>query len=114
MNVSIAPAETHQTSHLLNATTSPSVLMRSAVTRATSLMLSIINQDYVGDINILPDYRLIKPTKLLGFPGEKQVKKLIASGERCTWLKLEMIRQQTRISRTLRQILQNYESGVVV
>ncbi len=225
MNVSIAPAETHQTSRLLNATTSPSVLMRSAVmasaavpgifppvtlqaldsdgqlksylpsrrwvdgsvsddmpakrlarlygvnhyivsqtnphvlpfvtdghrkrsaigiletagrratrewfnaitlildradkkngavTRATSIMRSIINQDYVGDINILPDYRLINPTKLLGFPGEKQVKKLIVSGERCTWPKLEMIRQQTRISRTLRQILQNHESGVVV
>ena len=31
MNVSIAPAEAHQTSRLLNATTSPSVLMRSAV-----------------------------------------------------------------------------------
>jgi NTE family protein len=31
MNVSIAPAETHQTSRLLNATTSPTVLMRSAV-----------------------------------------------------------------------------------
>lgn len=225
MNVSIAPAETHQTSRLLNATTSPSVLMRSAVmasaavpgifppvtlqaldsdgqiksylpsrrwvdgsvsddmpakrlarlygvnhyivsqtnphvlpfvtdghrkqsslgilgaagrratrewfnaitlildradkrngavTQVTSLMRSIINQDYVGDINILPDYRLINPANLLGFPGDKQVKKLIASGERCTWPKLEMIRQQTRISRTLRQILQNYESGVVV
>ena len=174
MNVSIAPAETHQTSRLLNATTSPSVLMRSAVmasaavpgifppvtlqaldsdgqlksylpsrrwvdgsvsddmpakrlarlygvnhyivsqtnphvlpfvtdghrkqtslgllqnasrratrewfnavtlildradkkngviTQATSLMRSIINQDYVGDINILPDYRLINPSK---------------------------------------------------
>ena len=225
MNVSIAPAETHQTSRLLNATTSPSVLMRSAVmasaavpgifppvtlqaldsdgqrksylpsrrwvdgsvsddmpakrlarlygvnhyivsqtnphvlpfvtdghrkqsslgilgaagrratrewfnaitlildradkkngavTQGTSLIRSIINQDYVGDINILPDYRLINPANLLGFPGEKQVKKLIASGERCTWPKLEMIRQQTRISRTLRQILQQYETGVVV
>ena len=31
MNVSIAPAEKHQTSRLLNATTSPSVLIRSAV-----------------------------------------------------------------------------------
>jgi len=225
MNVSIAPAETHQTSRLLNATTSPTVLMRSAVmasaavpgifppvtlqavdddgqrqsylpsrrwvdgsvsddmpakrlarlygvnhyivsqtnphvlpfvtdghrkqtslgllqnaslrasrewfnaitliidradkkngavTRATSLMRSIINQDYVGDINILPDYRLINPARLLGFPGEKQVKKLIASGERCTWPKLEMIRQQTRISRTLREILQRYEKSAVV
>jgi NTE family protein len=225
MNVSIAPAETHQTSRLLNATTSPSVLMRSAVmasaavpgifppvtlqaldddglrksylpsrrwvdgsvsddmpakrlarlygvnhyivsqtnphvlpfvtdghrkqtslglletagrratrewfnavtmiidradkrngaiTQATSLMRSIINQDYVGDINILPDYRLINPTRLLGFPGEKQVYKLIASGERCTWPKLEMIRQQTRISRTLREILQRYEKSAIV
>jgi NTE family protein len=225
MNVSIAPAETHQTSRLLNATTSPSVLMRSgvmasaavpgifppvtlqaldsdgqlksylpsrrwvdgsvsddmpakrlarlygvnhyivsqtnphvlpfvtdghrrqssigilqtagrratrewfnaitlildradkkngAITQATSLMRSIINQDYVGDINILPDYRLINPTKLLGFPGEKKVRKLIASGERCTWPKLEMIRQQTRISRTLRQILQDYQADAVI
>ena len=80
-----------------------------AITQATSLMRSIINQDYVGDINILPDYRLINPRSLLGFPGEKRVLKLIASGERCTWPKLEMIRQQTRISRTLRQILQRYE-----
>ncbi|AQA19278.1 patatin [Halioglobus japonicus] len=225
MNVSIAPAETHQTSRLLNATTSPSVLMRSAVmasaavpgifppvtlqaldsegqrksylpsrrwvdgsvsddmpakrlarlygvnhyivsqtnphvlpfvtdghrkqtslgilgsagrratrewfnavtmildradkrngvvTQTTSLMRSIINQDYVGDINILPDYRLINPTKLLSFPGEKQVKNLIASGERCTWPKLEMIRQQTKISRTLRNILQQYQTDIVV
>lgn len=223
MNVSIAPAETHQTSRLLNATTSPSVLIRSAVmasaavpgifppvtllavddegqlksylpsrrwvdgsvsddlpakrlarlygvnhyivsqtnphvlpfvsdghrkqtslgliqsaslratrewlnvvtliiaradkkngavTQATSLMRSIINQDYVGDINILPDYRFINPRNLLGFPGEKQVLKLIASGERCTWPKLEMIRLQTRISRTLREIMQRYEKTV--
>lgn len=225
MNVSVAPAETHQTSRLLNATTSPSVLMRSAVlasaavpgifppvtlqaldshgerksylpsrkwvdgsvsddmpakrlarlygvnhyivsqtnphvlpfvsdghrkrtavglienaarrsarewfnamtlildradkrngtvTQATSLMRSVINQDYVGDINILPDYKMINPLKLLTFPGEKQMHKLIASGERCTWPKLEMIRQQTRISRKLREILQQYEDSPVV
>lgn len=226
MNVSIAPSETHQTSRLLNATTSPSVLMRSAVmasaavpgifppvtlqaldsdgyvksylpsrrwvdgsvsddmpakrlarlygvnhyivsqtnphvllpfvsdgqrkqtslgllqsasrratrewfnaitlimdradkkngfiTQATSMMRSIINQDYFGDINILPDYRLINPARLLSFPGEEQVKNLIASGERCTWPKLEMVRQQTRISRTLREILKRYEGHAVV
>ena len=221
MNVSIAPAETHQNSRLLNATTSPSVLMRSAVlasaavpgifppvtlqgldsdgqqksflplrrwvdgsvsddmpakrlarlygvnhyivsqtnpyalpfvtdgqrkktslgllqgagrratrewfnaitlildradknngpiTRATSLMRSIINQNYLGDINILPDFRVINPVGLLGFPGEKQVRKLITSGERCTWPKLEMIRQQTKISRALREILDRQDA----
>ncbi len=85
-----------------------------AVTQVTSLMRSVINQDYVGDINILPDYRLINPLKLFSFPGEKQVKKLIAAGERCTWPKIEMICQQTRISRTLRDILQQFEKSAVV
>jgi TAG lipase/steryl ester hydrolase/phospholipase A2/LPA acyltransferase len=84
------------------------------ITRITSTLRSVLNQDYVGDINILPDYRFVNPTTLLGFPGEKQVLRLIASGERCTWPKLEMIRQQTRISRTLRGILQRYYSEPVV
>ena len=74
------------------------------VSQATSLMRSVVNQDYVGDINILPDYRLINPLTLFSFPGEEQTLSLIASGERCTWPKLERIRQQTRISQTLRAI----------
>ena len=84
------------------------------VTQITSLMRSVINQDYVGDINILPDYKLINPLTILNFPSEKQINKLIASGERCTWPKLEMIRQQTRISRKLRDILQRYEEVPIV
>ena len=222
MNISIAPAETHQTSRLLNATTSPSVLIRSAamasaavpgifpsvtlqamnsrgeredylpsrkwvdgsvsddlpakrlarlygvnhyvvsqtnphvipfvsdghrkqtalgllseagrrsarewfnaltliadrtdkrgtvVTRATSLLRSIVNQDYVGDINILPDKIFNNPLKLLTFPGEKKMQRLIDSGERSTWPKLEMIRQQTRISRKLDVLMAQYESS---
>jgi TAG lipase/steryl ester hydrolase/phospholipase A2/LPA acyltransferase len=79
-----------------------------AITRATSLMRSIVNQDYVGDINILPDYKFQNPVNLLSFPGEKQMYRLIESGERCTWPKLEMIRQQTLISRTLDAILVQY------
>jgi NTE family protein len=76
-----------------------------AVTRATSLMRSIVNQDYVGDINILPEYLFHNPLNLLKFPGEKQMHRLIESGARCTWPKLEMIRQQTLISRKLDSIL---------
>lgn len=80
------------------------------VTQVTSLLRSIINQDYVGDINILPDYTIRNPLKLLSFPGEKQMQRLIDSGERCTWPKLEMIRLQTRIGRKLDSILAQYES----
>jgi NTE family protein len=76
-----------------------------AITRATSLMRSIVNQDYVGDINILPEYLFHNPLSLLKFPGTKQMNRLIESGERCTWPKLEMIRQQTLISRKLDSIL---------
>jgi TAG lipase/steryl ester hydrolase/phospholipase A2/LPA acyltransferase len=79
------------------------------VTQATSLLRSIINQDYVGDINILPDYKFNNPLKLLSFPGEKKMQRLIASGERCTWPKLEMIRQQTRVSRKLDAIMEQYK-----
>jgi NTE family protein len=68
-------------------------------------MRSIVNQDYVGDINILPEYLFLNPLNLLKFPGEKQMNRLIESGERCTWPKLEMIRQQTLISRKLDSIL---------
>ncbi|MCB1689068.1 MAG: DUF3336 domain-containing protein [Halioglobus sp.] len=85
-----------------------------AVTRATSMMRSVVNQDYMGDINILPDYKLINPLSVLAIPSEKHMDGLIKSGERCTWPKLEMIRQQTRISRKLREILQAYEVGTVI
>ncbi|MEM8496600.1 MAG: DUF3336 domain-containing protein [Pseudomonadota bacterium] len=222
MNVSIAPAETHQTSRLLNATTSPSVLIRSGVlasaavpgifppvtlqaldshghrkdflpsrkwvdgavsddlpakrlarlygvnhyvvsqtnphvipfvtdghrkqnalnilaaagrrsarewfnaltiiaervdnragpiTQVTSVLRSVINQDYVGDINILPDYTFHNPLRLFTFPGERQMQRLIDSGERSTWPKLEMIRLQTRISHTLDAILAQFETS---
>lgn len=82
-----------------------------AITRATSVLRSIVNQDYVGDINILPDYTFQNPLTLLNFPGEKQVQRLIESGERCTWPKLEMIRQQTLISRKLDAILAQYKTA---
>lgn len=81
----------------------------SWVTQGTSLLRSVVNQDYVGDINILPDYKFLNPMKLLAFPGEKQMRQLIASGERCTWPKLEMIRLQTQISRTLDGIFTQHD-----
>lgn len=220
MNVSIAPAETHQTSRLLNATTAPSVLIRSAVmasaavpgifppvtlkaiskegkrkdylpsrkwvdgsvsddmpakrlarlygvnhyivsqtnpyvlpfvrdaqrkkttlgilqhavrrssrewfnasmlildkwdkrdgmvTRASSLARSVVNQEYMGDINIFPQNRLFNPLNLLGFPPPKSIQRMIDNGERSAWPKIEMIRQQTKIGRKLQSILAELE-----
>jgi NTE family protein len=77
--------------------------------RLTNVGLSIINQDYIGDVNILPDKRLFNPLKLLAHRSVEEVVDLIAMGERATWPKIEMIRVQTKIGRTLDGIVSRFE-----
>ena len=75
------------------------------VSRVTNLALGIINQDYVGDINILPDRQFFNPLKLLAHRSVEEVVELIEMGEKATWPKIEQIRLQTKISRKLNRIL---------
>jgi len=77
----------------------------ATVNRLTNVGLGIINQDYVGDINILPDSRLFNPLKLLAHRSVEEIFDLITMGERATWPKIEMIRIQTKISHKLDDIL---------
>ncbi len=77
----------------------------STVNRLANVGLSIINQDYFGDINILPDRRLFNPLKLLAHRPIEEIIELIEMGEKATWPKIEMIRIQSRISRRLDRIL---------
>jgi NTE family protein len=81
------------------------------VNRITNAGLSIINQDYVGDINILPDRLLFNPLKLLAHRSVEEVVELIALGERATWPKIEMIRIQTKIGRKLDRIVGRFDHG---
>ena len=67
----------------------------------TRMGYNLITQDYTADINILPQRRLWDPRKLLAKLTEREIHKLIREGERQTWPKIEMIRNCTRISRTL-------------
>ncbi len=80
-----------------------------AANRLTNVALSVINQDYVGDINILPEKHFFNPLKLLAHRSTEEVMDLITMGERATWPKVEMIRIQTRISRTLTHILKDFD-----
>ena len=80
-----------------------------SLTRFTNIALSVLNQDYVGDINILPSNRFFNPFKILAYLSIKEIRELIASGEKATWPRIEMIRVQTRISRTLAKILSRYD-----
>jgi NTE family protein len=85
-----------------------------ALARVTNLWLSVINQDYVGDINILPASRYFNPFRVLAFLTEKEIRDLVQAGERATWPKVEMIRIQTRISRTLDRILADLQRDHVL
>jgi len=83
--------------------------LSSSLTKYNNIALSIINQDYFGDINILPPNKFFNPFKLLAYRSTKEIMKLISTGERATWPKIEMIRLQTKVSRTLDKILTAYD-----
>ncbi|MDF1690937.1 MAG: DUF3336 domain-containing protein [Zhongshania sp.] len=79
------------------------------VRRMSNIIYSVINQEYTGDINIIPRYRFFDPRKLLTELTPKELQFYILEGERATWPKLEMIRASTKISRKLAKILELYE-----
>jgi NTE family protein len=65
------------------------------------MTMSIIDQDYGGDITIINPPRLWSPAKILSQLSLDEMEDLIATGEAMTWPKVEMIRTQTVISKTL-------------
>jgi len=85
----------------------------TAFSQMANILLSMVNQDYVGDINILPRNRFPNPFKILHHLTTEEVMALVSSGERSAWRKIEMIRIQTRISSTLDKIVQDYEEEYV-
>lgn len=75
--------------------------------------MSVINQDYSGDINIIRPMMLWSPAKMLSNLSLAEIAELVDLGERATWPKIEMVRTQTRISQTLARVLADYEAGEV-
>jgi NTE family protein len=78
----------------------------------TRMAYGLVTQDYTADINIIPRRRFWSPRKLLSVLSEAETRYLISEGEAATWPKVEMIRNCTRISRTLDQILEPMEQAV--
>lgn len=66
---------------------------------------SIIDQQYVGNINIIPSHQLKSLTMILANPTLDNIQSLIESGERATWQQLDIIERNTKISETLRYYL---------
>ena len=73
--------------------------------------LAILNQDYMGDVNILPPFRISNPLKLMSPLSMREIEALVAMGVKQTWPQIEMIRNQTRISRALASILKDMGGG---
>ena len=72
---------------------------------------ALIDQEYSGDINIVPRFRWYNPTKILSHIPEQELIALMEAGERSTYPTVEAIRTCTRISRTMEEILYRFEYG---
>jgi hypothetical protein len=72
---------------------------------------SLIDQDYSGDVNIVPKFQWRNPAKLLAHMSEQELLELMQAGEQATFPHVETIRTCTRISRLMEQILERFESG---
>jgi TAG lipase / steryl ester hydrolase / phospholipase A2 / LPA acyltransferase len=88
------------------------LMLNPIASRLTNVALSVINQDYIGDVNILPQKLIFNPMRLLAHRSVDEIIELIRMGERATWPKLEQIRVQTKIGRKLDDILAKINEGV--
>lgn len=75
--------------------------------------LAIFDQDYLGDINILPPYKLYKPNRLFSRITADEISALMSMGERAAWPQIERIRIQSKIGMTLKRVREQYELPVI-
>lgn len=80
-------------------------LPTSSVGAVNKVAHDLLSQSYVGDINIAPSQRLVSPLKLLSPNTYEEIGALMLEGERQTWPRIEMVRNSSKISRTLDGIL---------
>ena len=69
----------------------------------------IAEQDYRGDTNIHPPISAWMYRRMLSNPSVTDLKRYIVMGERATWPKLKLIRNQTRIQREIAACLERLE-----
>ncbi len=72
---------------------------------------SLIDQEYSGDINIVPSFRWYNPAKILSHLSEKELVALMEGGAHSAFPNIEAIRICTKISRVMEDILNRFEYG---
>lgn len=109
-------AATRTSREWLNATATVlhgPISRRPLLNKFTNTSLAILNQDYVGDVNILPPFRLSNPMRILSPLRREEIVRLISLGERATWPKIQMIKNQTRISGVLNRLARKKVRGTL-
>ena len=72
---------------------------------------ALMDQEYSGDVNIVPSFSWYNPAKILSHLSEKDLIDLMKGGEKSTFPTVEAIRTCTKISRTMEEILHRFEQG---
>ena len=72
---------------------------------------SLLDQEYRGDINIVPRFRFYNPVKVLSHITEEEMMLLMKEGEAAAWPEIRSIDTCTKISRALDHILERFERG---
>ncbi|MEW6167653.1 MAG: DUF3336 domain-containing protein [Pseudomonadota bacterium] len=86
-------------------------LPQSKARRTLDVASSILDQEYRGNINIVPEVSLWRYANVTANPTMESIKRFILEGERATWPRIEMIRNQTLISQILNDCLERIERG---
>jgi len=72
----------------------------------------MLDQDYLGDINIHPQFPLGWYLKFMKNPNDIERDYLLKMGERSTWPQLAMIRDQTIVSNTLQMCIERLSKQI--
>ncbi|MES2684275.1 MAG: DUF3336 domain-containing protein [Pseudomonadota bacterium] len=69
----------------------------------------LLDQDYRGHINIVPEVSLWRYANVTSNPTLESITRFMLEGERATWPRMEMIRNQTVVAQTLDRLLARLE-----
>lgn len=79
--------------------------LRSHIENASS----ILEQDYRGHVTIFPERTLWRFARVTANPNLKDVKRFILEGERASWARMSMVRNQVAIGQTLERCVARLE-----
>lgn len=96
--------------HLLRANVPrPLINMR----RGIDDLHGILAQDYRGNITVMPRLDIRNYMRVIRNPRAEDISRMIRQGEEAAWARMAMMRDQTIISRTIRQCLESLDQPAV-